>query len=695
MHWQLIASIGWFLDPANWPIIAEVAAGIGMVIFVHELGHFAVAKACGVKCEKFYLGFDVGGWKLFKYKWGETEYGIGALPLGGYVKMLGQDDNPSRLHEETERARLKPTAAPPIEGAAAEAPVDDGDDLFDPRSYLAKSVPQRMAIISAGVIMNVIFAFVVFAWAFGLGVKQVACEVGKVLPGEAAWRGGLRQGDDIQRIATVKNPVFHDLQTGIALGDNLEQGVEFEVRRRDSDQTETLVLVPAVHGRRPMIGMQPNTARILGKPPISPYSETARLKLDLQPEDVVVAVNGHAVKDSVALERELSAHRDEVTLTVERASKNASTGGNAKAESQRIKVKLPKVAMRTVGLVMTMGKITAIQNGSPAQSAGLQPGDQIVAIDGQDVGDPMRLPMLFSQRGGETVVFSIDREGQRLEKEVTVGDSLVDETAPSRDTPVALPGVGLAYAVENKVASVEPKTSAAKAGIKPGDEIVEARFLAPDETLQREKLHLTAPQPDSKPLSFEGKRNWPLFFAMMQEYLPETRVELTLKDGRTVTLEQQAANDWLSADRGLVFQPAIVTQKADSLGTAIALGGREARESLSMVFRFLRKIFSGQVSVKDIGGPVLIAQQAGASASEGLSPFLLFLGMLSANLAVLNFLPIPMLDGGHMVFLAAEGVRGKPVSERVVQSFQMIGLCLLATLMIFVLLLDVGVIPRG
>jgi hypothetical protein len=74
--------------------------GLGFVIFVHELGHFLVAKACGVKCEKFYLGFDVGGLKLCSFKWGETEYGIGALPLGGYVKMLGQDDNPGAATAE-------------------------------------------------------------------------------------------------------------------------------------------------------------------------------------------------------------------------------------------------------------------------------------------------------------------------------------------------------------------------------------------------------------------------------------------------------------------------------------------------------------------------------------------------------------------------------------------------------------------
>ena len=81
----------WIIQPSSWAVILQVAAGLGFVIFVHELGHFLVAKACGVKCEKFYIGFDIGGMKLAKVQWGETEYGIGILPLGGYVKMLGQE----------------------------------------------------------------------------------------------------------------------------------------------------------------------------------------------------------------------------------------------------------------------------------------------------------------------------------------------------------------------------------------------------------------------------------------------------------------------------------------------------------------------------------------------------------------------------------------------------------------------------
>jgi regulator of sigma E protease len=173
LDFELIAGVSWFLEPGNWPIALAVAAGIGMVIFVHELGHFAVAKWCGVKCEKFYLGFDIGGWKLFKFQWGETEYGVGILPLGGYVKMLGQEDNPQRMQEEFEKSKIR------SEDGGTAAQGESGEEfVLDPRSYLAKSVPQRMAIISAGVIMNVIFCWVVSSMAYGLGVEQIACVVG-------------------------------------------------------------------------------------------------------------------------------------------------------------------------------------------------------------------------------------------------------------------------------------------------------------------------------------------------------------------------------------------------------------------------------------------------------------------------------------------------------------------------------------
>jgi regulator of sigma E protease len=124
------------------------------------------------------------------------------------------------------------------------------------------------------------------------------------------------------------------------------------------------------------------------------------------------------------------------------------------------------------------------------------------------------------------------------------------------------------------------------------------------------------------------------------------------------------------------------------VGEAVRLGWRETTESVLQVYRFLQKLSVNQISPKALGGPATIAAVAGQSAQRGISELLIFLTMLSANLAVINFLPIPILDGGHMVFLIIEGVRGKPASERVFIAAQYAGLCLILSLMIFVLFLD-------
>src|SRR6478736_8719481 len=198
-----------------------VAAGLTFVIFVHELGHFLVAKACGVKCEKFYVGFDFfefripfTKWKvprsLIKFQWGETEYGLGSLPLGGYVKMLGQDDDPRNAEHEAARIRAAATSEKqPNEALAASTAVDphhpetapvaaqttEGKTiLLDPRSYPAKPIPARMAIISAGVIMNLIFAVILAAIAYRMGVEEMPAIVGSTSPGGAAWTLGIEPG---------------------------------------------------------------------------------------------------------------------------------------------------------------------------------------------------------------------------------------------------------------------------------------------------------------------------------------------------------------------------------------------------------------------------------------------------------------------------------------------------------------------
>src|SRR5260221_3957498 len=146
--------------------VLYVALGLGLVIFIHELGHFAVAKWCGVKVERFSIGFGPILWKATR---GETEYALSAIPFGGYVKMLGQDD------------------ADPTQMA-------DDSIAKDPRSYTARSVPQRIAIISAGVINNMISAVFFFIIAFSFGVQVQPAVVGHVTPAMPGWEANLRQG---------------------------------------------------------------------------------------------------------------------------------------------------------------------------------------------------------------------------------------------------------------------------------------------------------------------------------------------------------------------------------------------------------------------------------------------------------------------------------------------------------------------
>ena len=119
------------------------------------------------------------------------------------------------------------------------------------------------------------------------------------------------------------------------------------------------------------------------------------------------------------------------------------------------------------------------------------------------------------------------------------------------------------------------------------------------------------------------------------------------------------------------------------------LGSRETLYAMGTVYRFLQKLGT-QIPITALGGPLTIAKGAGYSAFHGFSTLLIFLTLLSANLAVVNFLPIPLLDGGHMVLLTLEGIMRRPVSERIVGAFQMVGFAFILGLMLLVLTLDLG-----
>jgi len=693
-------------------VILEVAVALGLVIFVHELGHFAVAKLCGVKVERFYLGFNIYGISLLKFTRGETEYGIGILPLGGYVKMLGQEDNPARLREEIERAKLRGATAGAASSAAdggtasgsnssepagpASAPISADvaaaeQALYDPRSYLAKSVPQRMAIISAGVIMNLIFAFVVAVLAYWIGVEQTVCGVGDVVPGEAAWRADLRVGDRIVEIAGKPVHRFQDLKTGISLGD-IDAGVPMVIERPGRKEPVRTVVYPDRFRPIPTIGiLSPRTTSLLDtKAAIQPGSAASQAQPELEPGDRIVQIDDQRIQNHAELHRYLAQHPGKTLgVTVERQRVEAEQQAAENQQPLRITVQVPAQPVRRLGLVLEMGSISAVQDNSPAAAAGLRPGDLIQRIDGSPAGDPMTLPERLGGRAGETVTVSIQREGHEGLVEVRVTLRQTDRFNPpmDRDNALSLPALGVAYHVLNRVQETVQESPARQAGVQEGDVIVRARLIAP----RGEQVRSAVKQRDLSLEFGEQQRNWPLLVHALQETLPGTCVELTwTRDGtqQWAVLEPMMAKDWFYPDRGMVLGVLEFRQQAQSVSEAVQLGAEETADATMMVYRFLHKL-GGQVSPTALGGPIAIFQVAQHAAHQGLSQLLIFLTLLSANLAVLNFLPIPVLDGGHMVLLAWEGIRGKPASERVQTVLTMAGLIFILGLMLWVMGLDI------
>ncbi|QDV71994.1 site-2 protease family protein [Botrimarina mediterranea] len=677
--------------------ILQVALGLGFVIFVHELGHFLVAKACGVRCDKFMIGFDIGGLKLSR-KWGETEYGIGILPLGGYVKMFGQEDNAGAIAEEIEASKA-------MEGSpdAKEVMGPDGKKVWvHKRSYMAKSVPQRMAIISAGVIMNVIFAVVMAFIAFGVGVPETPATVGATIAGSPAWQVGLRTGDRLTRIGDIQNPTHKQLVGSVVLGD-LEKGLDTEVLRTDGS-TEQITLRPKLTGMAPQVGvLMANRLRLSATEPVAPHSPAASLGDEgFEAGDQIVAVDGEEVDTYAGLFATFAAKRDQpLTLTVIRDGKAPAGDPFGVVEGgERVDVTLPPDPMERLGIVPTLGPVVVVEQGSPADEAGIKVGDVITAVDGEAIGaapegEPALDPVTLDAKLGaiaarrEDVVLTVDRNGEAVELSMAPRVVTWQSMAITENSPQTFDAIGAACELRAEVASLIGGSPAAASDLRPGDRVSKATLSWTDAK--------GVSQTDSMEFG-EGQQNWPVFILALQNPGDDFTVELSIasdssaeqQPSRSVKLKPVSVSDsYMVNNRGLVLSPLRVMHVAKNFQEQAELAFRETGSALMSVVRFLQKI-GGQVSVKALGGPLTIAQVAGEAAFEGVGALLMSLVMLSANLAVLNFLPIPVLDGGHMVFLLYEGITGRPVNEKVAIALQTVGLLLLLSLMLFVTSMDIS-----
>ncbi len=431
-------------------IIAGIVM-LGILVFVHELGHFCVAKWCGVKVLKFSLGF---GPKLYSKQRGETEYLICAVPLGGYVQMLGEGNG-----EQGEGTELTPEE--------------------EQRSFARQTVGRRMAIVAAGPVMNLALPFLILPLAYLIGVNlpayldQPPC-IGHVIAGSEGEHHGFQRGDCLQSIGGT--PVA----TWEAIGPSLIN-----------------------HAGGPL---------------------------------PVVVVRGG----------------EQVALTLP-ADHGALEG------------------LQAIGLMPRQeAVIGSLAPNMPAVTAGLQPGDLILAIGDQPVTSWYDLRTLIQKVGVEPVAVQVRRAGQ----------------------PVT--------------------------------------------------------------------------------------VTLTPRQAET-------GGDYLI---GIAPQHATTFKRFGPVA-AIQAGADRTMELIELTLVFLRKLFAGAVSTSNIGGPITVVQIAGQAAQTDVSSILSVLAFLSIQLGILNLLPIPILDGGHLFFACFELVFRRPLSLKAREIAQQIGLMLLVMLMILAFYNDI------
>jgi regulator of sigma E protease len=243
-------------------------------------------------------------------------------------------------------------------------------------------------------------------------------------------------------------------------------------------------------------------------------------------------------------------------------------------------------------------------------------------------------------------------------------------TARHKGSPIGVEALGLAYGINPQVQSVEAGGPAERQGLQAGDILTQAVFRpAGDDPETAKMVRSLSPLPIDR-----ENDNWPWIASLLQELPGRLHLELFFRRGDVtnfVELTPVASRTLFDPERGIALAPLPGMRQAHTLPEALALGLRETKEGIMQVFIVLRRL---KDSYSSLGGPVTIATAATMEASESLARLLVFLTLLSANLAVINFLPIPVLDGGHMMFLTYEGLFGKPDNERLAFGLTLLGL---------------------
>jgi regulator of sigma E protease len=593
--------------------VLQVVLGIGLVIFVHELGHYLAARWCGVRVETFSLGF---GPRLLGKRIGPTYYQVAAIPLGGFCRMAGEERRLDGL--------------PP-----------------EPDELPAKSVGARFFIYSGGVLMNMLFGLIVFPILFQIGVPFTSPIVGDTLPGGAAWRAGVPEGSEVVSVDGTEIYEFEHLFTEIALGD--PSGTTLVVRDPSTGAERAYQLTPDKDEREGLrtIGVTPGFERdaegriVFDVDPGSP-ADRAGLASGDRLIEVVGGVPGLSPLEQIRLQI-----RGDRPLELRVAT----------AEGERTVRIAPELTTQLmparVGIAARENRVLAVRPSRGVEALGIQAEDRLLAVNGEPILATGDLYRILGGSAG-SIVARVLRDGRELELTAPAPASPAEAIALADD-------VAITYDESSTTVVVQPGEAAERAGLQTLDEVL-AVDGAEVKSWQDIRERVERAARDERAAEFRIRR-------------PGAPDHLTI----AVTPEARPAPEY-----GLDLRQAQYVYRSEHFGAALVFGARYSWRFLEDSWLTLKRMLTRDVSPKNVGGIITISAVSYSLTESGWIKFFFFLCLVSINLAFLNVLPIPVLDGGHLFFLIVEKLKGSPVSNRILGTSQAVGVVLLISLMVYV-----------
>jgi regulator of sigma E protease len=676
--WAVLLGVAVFLIVRNIGVVSNVLLvllGFGAVVIVHEFGHFIVAKLSGIKVEAFSIFMPPTLLGIRKTKAGfkfrflpslhsgaeqepeeqmeETEYRIGVFPFGGYVKLLGQEDT---------------------------GPVKQVDD---PHSFARKPVSIRSAVIAAGVFFNVVSAALIFMVVFLVGINLTPAVIGEVATGSPAAKAGLRAGDEFLEIDHKGQDLdFSDILIAGALS-KAHEPVPVTVRHPDGTTVSKTLVAERLPGSQFRdFGILP--PRSLTVADVDEPSQLQR-RTKLQPGDRIVAVNGKEVNQSWEL---VAAAR----ATLEPNLKITADRPTGKHSTEPIETQLPlhwnvansgekgaEVDLHQVySMVPRLRVLASEAERKPARPGDrgqegdyLRAGDIIVAIN--DVNNPtyQELRDITGQYEGKSLPLKVLRtDANGVEQVVALTVNPRYNAQEDRVVIGFIPTLDAAHAVVAKTISTE--------GGVPALEIPRgARVVAVNDEPVASFYDII-----EKVRRWEGQ-------PVVLKYRLAGRAEggVTLRDPQApnaITVESTLPDEFIP------FKPLERLYQAQGPLNALGMGYRRTWGFIAQTYITLKRLISGLISPKNLMGPVgIITVSYHIVSQQPLVNYAYFLGLISATIAVINFLPIPPFDGGLIILMLIEKVKGSALTERTQGIVAYAGWVLVLLLLIYVTFNDI------